>query len=203
VYKGGRVVYAFSTVTSFSVTCYRAGGGGVRGIGFPRNVGKSGVSDEKEYNRCVKAVERKYQRPNVSDDEWSKYSLDKKHLLELTALEIKQNNDKTMLALALVFIGAVAGYIIAGATKGAAVGPKGALIGAIAGGLIGVGVKLAEWWFGDSQVQEKFELRAQQLAEKYPNAAARDVWDSTTESERNAAKERELDECARKYLNAN
>jgi RHS repeat-associated protein len=33
VYKDGRVEYAFSTVTSFSVTCYRVGGGGGRGVG--------------------------------------------------------------------------------------------------------------------------------------------------------------------------
>lgn len=68
-------------------------------------------------------------------------------------------------------------------------GPKAALIGAGVGFLIGTGLKIGDQIFGDHQIQEEFNLRSRQLAEKYPNAAARDAYE--------AARDAELAECER------
>lgn len=62
-------------------------------------------------------------------------------------------------------------------------------VGAGVGFLTGTGAKIGDQIFGDHQIQEEFNLRARQLAEKYPNAAARDAYE--------AARDAELAECER------
>ncbi len=165
------------------------GGGGGGPVVTDPGEAPQNPNDEKQYQNCVNAINRKYNGPPSAPDSEAGYELEKNQLLELFALKLKQNTDKTYFQIGTTFTGAIVGWAWAGTRAGSVAGLKGVAAGAVVGALIGTGIKIGDQIFGDHQVQEEFQLRARHLAEKYPNAAARDAYF--------AARDAELADCER------